>query len=49
MGKITGFIEYERETPGRRPIEERVRHYQEFDKELPEDKLKLQGARCMDS
>ena len=48
MGKITGFKEYTRELPGKRPVAERIEHYREFDEELPEDKLKLQGARCMD-
>jgi glutamate synthase (NADPH/NADH) small chain len=48
MGKITGFMEYRRENPGKRPVEERVRNYQEFEVPLPEDKLQLQGARCMD-
>jgi glutamate synthase (NADPH/NADH) small chain len=48
MGKITGFMEYERRTPGRRPIEERLRHYEEFEDDLPEEELRTQGARCMD-
>ncbi|MFT4570180.1 MAG: glutamate synthase (NADPH/NADH) small chain [Hyphomicrobiaceae bacterium] len=48
MGKITGFMEVEREVPGRRPIEERLRDYNEFDHRPSEEKIKLQGARCMD-
>ncbi|MEE8312548.1 MAG: glutamate synthase subunit beta [Candidatus Binatia bacterium] len=48
MGKITGFMEYRRETPGREPVQERLRNYKEFDQSLPEETLKLQGARCMD-
>src|SRR3989337_2518613 len=48
MGKITGFMEYERETPERRPVDERVGDWKELYKEFPEDKLKTQAARCMD-
>jgi len=48
MGKITGFMEFERRTPGRRPVAERLRHYQEFEEALPEEELRQQGARCMD-
>jgi len=48
MGKATGFIEYTREVPPRRPIAERVSDFQEVYEEFPEQKLRLQGARCMD-
>lgn len=48
MGKITGFMEYERETPERRSVDERVNDWKELYKEFPEDKLKTQAARCMD-
>ncbi|MGO9452861.1 MAG: glutamate synthase subunit beta [Candidatus Binataceae bacterium] len=48
MGKITGFMEIKRETPSRRPVAERLKDWREFDLKLPEDKLKAQGARCMD-
>ncbi|HKM99910.1 MAG TPA: glutamate synthase subunit beta [Candidatus Binataceae bacterium] len=48
MGKITGFMEIKRETPSRRPVAERLKDWREFDLKLPEDKLKEQGARCMD-
>ena len=48
MGKTTGFMEYRREQPGRTPVEERLRSYTEFEQTLPDDKLRLQGARCMD-
>ena len=48
MGKLTGFMEYERrEDPGRDP-HTRVRDWQEFHDHLPEATLKEQGARCMD-
>jgi glutamate synthase (NADPH/NADH) small chain len=48
MGKITGFMEIKRETPSRRPIGERLKDWREFDLKMPEDKLRAQGARCMD-
>ncbi|WP_411683183.1 glutamate synthase subunit beta [Clostridium thailandense] len=47
MGKVTGFKEYERENPKRRPVKERIKDYKEVYHRLPEDKLSLQGARCM--
>ncbi|MCE5308578.1 MAG: glutamate synthase subunit beta [Acidobacteriales bacterium] len=48
MGKITGFKEYARETAQRRPVSERVGDYFEIYQPFPEEKLQLQGARCMD-
>jgi glutamate synthase (NADPH/NADH) small chain len=48
MGKITGFMEIGREVPGRRPVEERLRDYREFDHRPSEEGIKKQGARCMD-
>src|SRR5580698_5469060 len=48
MGKPTGFIEYLRELPADRAPLERIRDWGEFHLHLPEDKLKTQGARCMD-
>jgi len=48
VGKVTGFMEYTREVPARRPVAERVNDFQEVYQELPEQKLRLQGARCMD-
>jgi len=48
MGKITGFMEIKRETPSRRPVVERLRDWREYDLKMPEDKLRAQGARCMD-
>ncbi|HEX4862877.1 MAG TPA: glutamate synthase subunit beta, partial [Acidimicrobiales bacterium] len=44
----TGFMETSRETPGRRPISERVHDYLEVYNPFPEEKLRAQGARCMD-
>ena len=48
MGKPTGFIEYLRELPADRAPLERVADWKEFHLHLPEDKLRTQGARCMD-
>ena len=48
MGKPTGFLEFPRELPTRRPIPERVNDYLEVYNPFPEEKLRAQGARCMD-
>jgi glutamate synthase (NADPH/NADH) small chain len=48
MGKPTGFIEYLREIPADRPPTERVRDWKEFHLHLPDERLRTQGARCMD-
>lgn len=48
MGKPTGFMEYQRELPRDLLSEERILHWMEFHKPFPEDKLQIQGARCMD-
>ena len=48
MGKVTGFKEYTRETPARRPVAERVKDYREIYLPFPEEKLRTQAARCMD-
>ena len=48
MGKVTGFIEYPRELPLRRPVTERVNDWFEVYREFPEEKVRAQGARCMD-
>jgi glutamate synthase (NADPH/NADH) small chain len=48
MGKITGFLEYEREAPHKEPVAERLKHWREFELGLPEEELRKQGARCMD-
>src|SRR5271169_3533644 len=48
MGKPTGFIEYLRELPADRAPLERVRDWKEFHHHMGEDKLRQQGARCMD-
>lgn len=48
MGKPTGFLEYGRETPHRRPIIERVNDWFEVYQDFPVPKAKEQAARCMD-
>jgi len=48
MGKVSGFLEYEREVPERRPVTERVNDWFEIYNPFPEEKIRLQGARCMD-
>lgn len=47
MGKSTGFKEYKREPSSKRPVLERLKDYKEIKIRLPENKLKDQGARCM--
>jgi glutamate synthase (NADPH) small chain len=48
MGKITGFLDYARELPERRPVAERVNDFFEVSQSFPEEKVRIQGARCMD-
>src|SRR6185312_13786867 len=48
MGKVTGFIEYQRLAEASEPKEERVKHWHEFVHHLTDDEAKVQGARCMD-
>ena len=48
MGKITGFLEFTRELPPRRPVAERLNDFKEFVERFSEEKLNEQSARCMD-
>ena len=48
MGKITGFMEFERLEEGYKPAPERLKHYKEFVIGLDESQVKVQAARCMD-
>jgi glutamate synthase (NADPH/NADH) small chain len=48
VAKTTGFLEYTREVPERRPVVERINDWFEVYHEFPEDKVRTQGARCMD-
>jgi glutamate synthase (NADPH/NADH) small chain len=48
MGKVTGFMEYERLEEGYAPVAERLKNYGEFVIGLKPDEAKIQSARCMD-
>ncbi len=48
MGKVTGFLEYERLAEANLPVQDRVKNYKEFVLHLTDDQAKRQGARCMD-
>ena len=48
MGKVTGFMEFERLEEGYKPVAERLKHYKEFVVALDDSQAKIQGARCMD-
>jgi glutamate synthase (NADPH/NADH) small chain len=47
MGKPTGFLEFTRELPAKRPVEERLKNFNEFVEPYSEEKLNQQAARCM--
>ena len=48
MGKVTGFMEFERLAEANLPVQDRVKNYKEFVLHLTDDQAKQQGARCMD-
>jgi glutamate synthase (NADPH/NADH) small chain len=48
MGKVTGFLEIEREQPSRRKVTERLQDWQEVYEPFTEEKQREQAARCMD-
>lgn len=48
MGKVTGFMEFDRLAEENLPVKERVKNYKEFVLHLTDDQAKQQGARCMD-
>jgi len=48
MGKITGFLEYERIEQDYEPAASRVKHYHEFVQDLKTEQAHIQAARCMD-
>jgi glutamate synthase (NADPH/NADH) small chain len=48
MGKITGFLEFEREKVHKQSVAARLKHWREFEEQTPEAALRNQGARCMD-
>jgi glutamate synthase (NADPH/NADH) small chain len=48
MGKVTGFLEYERLEEAHEAPQARKKHYREFYARLSDEDAKIQGARCMD-
>jgi glutamate synthase (NADPH/NADH) small chain len=48
MGKVTGFLEFQRLEEAHQEPEQRKKHYREFIVRLTEEEAKVQGARCMD-
>ena len=48
MGKMTGFMEFERIEEGYKPVTERVKNYKEFVIGLDDAQANKQAARCMD-
>jgi len=48
MGKITGFLEFDRKVEAYAPVEERIKNYKEFTIPMDQKEMKDQGARCMD-
>ena len=48
MGKVTGFLEFQRLEEAHQEPEQRKKHYREFILRLTEEEAKVQGARCMD-
>jgi glutamate synthase (NADPH/NADH) small chain len=48
MGKVTGFMEFERLSEANLPVTDRVKNYKEFVLHLNDDQAKQQSARCMD-
>ena len=47
MGKPTGFLEFTRELPGKKPVQERLNNYNEFVERYSDEKLNQQASRCM--
>ncbi|MCC7099656.1 MAG: glutamate synthase subunit beta [Rubrivivax sp.] len=48
MGKITGFLEYERQEERHEPVALRLQNWREFVHGLDAAQARIQGARCMD-
>jgi glutamate synthase (NADPH/NADH) small chain len=48
MGKVTGFMEFERIEEGYKPVPERLKNYKEFVIGLDDKAASIQAARCMD-
>lgn len=48
MGRVGGFLDFNRKEPGYRKVSERLRDYKPVEKQLPEAEIRAQAARCMD-
>lgn len=48
MGNPRGFLEVDRQEPGYRPKEERVKDFKEVEQRLSDEQIKEQASRCMD-
>jgi glutamate synthase (NADPH/NADH) small chain len=48
MGKVTGFLEIDRQEPAYEPASDRIRHFREFTRPMAESEVRRQAARCMD-
>ncbi|MGL4487926.1 MAG: glutamate synthase subunit beta [Rhizobiaceae bacterium] len=48
MGKVTGFLEIDRQVAKYQPASDRIRHFREFTLPMSETEVKKQAARCMD-
>ncbi len=48
MGKVTGFMEFHRKKTAKRPVDERVKDWKEYDLPFQAEDLNAQAARCMD-
>ncbi|WP_102961189.1 glutamate synthase subunit beta [Mangrovicella endophytica] len=48
MGKVTGFLEIDRQTPKYQPASDRIRHFREFTLPMSDEEVGKQAARCMD-
>lgn len=48
MGKVTGFLEIDRQDRKYKPAADRIRHYREFVIPLSEEATRNQASRCMD-
>ena len=48
MGEVTGFMQWVRVTPKRRPVDERIKDWKEVYLDFPTEALTQQAGRCMD-
>ena len=48
MGKVTGFLEIDRQTAKYQPASDRIRHFREFTIRMSDQEVQKQAARCMD-